>query len=83
VTPGAGFGTPIVAGLNLSTYNGGTVAEMAADAAAAGATTVSVTVGGVFVTYVVGAPDFVNAAFTANFPDGIPAGEVVLVVVSS
>jgi len=83
VTPGAGFSTEIVAGFNISQYNGGTVAQMAADAAAAGATTVSVTVEGGFLTYVVGAPAFVNAAFEANFPDGIPAGTGVLVIVGS
>jgi hypothetical protein len=82
-TPGAGFSTEIVAGFNISQYNGGTVAEMAADAAAAGATTVSVTVEGGFLTYVVGAPAFVNAAFEANFTDGIPAGTGVLVIVGS
>jgi hypothetical protein len=82
-TPGAGFSTEIVAGFNISQYNGGTVAQMAADAAAAGATTVSVTVEGGFLTYVVGAPAFVNAAFEANFTDGIPAGTGVLVIVGS
>jgi len=82
-TPGAGFATALVAGVNLTTYGGGTLAELATDAAAGGATSVSVTVAGAFLVHVVGAPDFVNAAFAANFPTGVPAGTVVLVLVSS
>lgn len=83
-TPGAGFGTALVAGVNLTTYGGGTLAQLATDATAAGATSVSVTSGGSFLVHVVGAPDFVNAAFAANFADGnVPAGTVVLVLVSS
>ncbi len=83
-TPGAGFTPDIVAGFNLTAYNGGTLSQLANDAAAAGATTVSVTVGGAFLTHVVGAPDFVNAAFAANFSDGnVPAGTQVFVIAGS
>lgn len=82
-TPGAGFTTALVAGVNLTTYGGGTLTELATDAAAANATSVSVTADGAFLVHVVGAPDFVNAAFAANFPTDVPAGTVVLVLVSS
>ena len=82
-TPGAGFADALVAGVNLTTYRGGTVLQLATDAAAAGATSVSVTSAGAFIVHVVGAPDFVNAAFAANFPDDVPSGQVVLVLVSS
>lgn len=82
-TPGAGFTDALVAGVNLTTYGGGTLVQLATDAAAAGATSVSVTSSGSFLVHVVGAPDFVNAAFAANFPSDVPAGTVVLVLVSS
>ena len=82
-SPGGGFSTALVTGVNLTTYNGGTLAQLATDAAAANATSVSVTAGGAFLVHVVGAPDFVNAAFAANFPSDVPAGTVVLVLVSS
>jgi hypothetical protein len=82
-TPGAGFTTALVVGVNLTTYGGGTVAQLGTDAAAAGATSVSVTVGGSFVVYVVGAPDFVNVDFATNFSGGVPAGTVVLVLIQS
>jgi hypothetical protein len=82
-TPGAGFTTALVTGVNLTTYGGGTVAQLGTDAAAAGATSVSVTVGGSFVVYVVGAPDFVNVDFATNFSGGVPAGTVVLVLIQS
>lgn len=83
-TPGAGFNDPLVAGVNLTSYGGGTLSQLATDAAAGGATSVSVTSGGAFLVHVVGAPDFVNAAFAANFAGGdVPAGTVVLVFVGS
>jgi hypothetical protein len=81
-TPGAGFGAALTTGVNLTTYGGGTVAQLGTDAADGGATSVSVTVEGAFIVYVVGAPAFVNQGFSDNFPDGVPAGTVVLVVVN-
>ena len=82
-TPGAGFADTLVAGVTLTTYGGGTVAQLGTDATAAGATSVSVTSGGTFIVYIVGAPDFVNQAFVDNFPSDVPAGQVVLVLVTS
>jgi len=75
-----GFATTVSTGVNLTTYGGGTVAELDADGVAAGATSISVTVDGAYVVYVVGAPEFVNAAFNAQFPTSVPNGTVVLVV---
>jgi hypothetical protein len=83
-TPGDNFDQPIVPGLTATVYSGGSVDQLAADAAAAGATSVSVTVSGQIITYVVGAPAFVNQAFVDNFTDGvIPTTQIVLVVVTS
>jgi hypothetical protein len=75
-----GFATTVSTGVNLTTYGGGTVAELDADGVAAGATSISVTVDGAYVVYVVGAPEFVNAAFNALFPTSVANGTVVLVV---
>ena len=80
VAAATGFDGTIVAGVNLTTHAGGTVTAMAADAVAAGATSVSVTSAGSFIVHVVGAPSFVNQAFTDHFTDGVPAGTVMLVV---
>ena len=80
VAAATGFDGTIVAGVNLTTHAGGTVTAMAADAVAAGATSVSVTSAGSFIVHVVGAPSFVNQAFTDHFTAGVPAGTVVLVV---
>lgn len=80
VAAATGFDGTIVAGVNLTTHAGGTVTAMAADAVAAGATSVSVTSAGSFIVHVVGAPSFVNQAFTDHFTDGVPASTVMLVV---
>lgn len=81
-TPGAGFAGTLSAGVNLTTYGGGSVEQLGTDATDAGASSVSVTVDGAFIVYVVGAPAFVNQAFTDQYPDGVPAGTVVLVLSS-
>lgn len=82
--PGTGGGTGTggftgsiaPAGVSLVVYGGGTTAQLAADAAAQGIKTISVTVGGSFQVYVVGAPAFVNA----NFPATLAANTPVIVV---
>jgi len=81
-TPAAGFAGDLSSGVNLTTYGGGTVEQLGTDAADAGATSVVVTVEGAFIVYVVGAPAFVNQAFTDQYPDGVPADTVVLVLAS-
>ena len=82
-TMGEGFAGALAPGVTLTTYGGGTVAQLEADASTAGATSVSVTDSGTFVVLVVGAPSFVNQAFNDLFSDGVPANTVVLVLVSS
>jgi len=75
-----GFAATLSTGVNLTTYGGGTVAELDADGVAAGATSISVTIDGAFIVYVVSAPEFVNAAFNAQYPTSVANGTVVLVV---
>lgn len=75
-----GFGSAIGPGVNLTTYAGGSVDQLALEASNAGANAVAVTSAGKFIVLVPGAPSFVNAAFKARFPGGVPAGTVVLVV---
>jgi hypothetical protein len=75
-----GFAATLGTGVNLTTYGGGTVAELGADGVAAGATSISVTIDGAFIVYVVSAPEFVNAAFNAQYPTSVANGTVVLVV---
>jgi hypothetical protein len=83
VTPGAGFlKDPLDVGFNITSYNGGTVDQLGSDGAAVNAVTVSFTVDGGFLVYVVGAPAFVNQDVIDAFPGGIPAGEGVIVVVA-
>lgn len=62
--------TPAPYGLTITTYTG-TLAELAADADELNLVSAWATVEGEFVGYVFGAPDFVNAAFTAEFSGGL------------
>jgi hypothetical protein len=78
-TDGAGATQVIATGTNLVLYGGGTVAELEADGLASGATSISVTVDGAYITLVIGAPAFANAAFTAQFPDGVTNGTIIQV----
>jgi uncharacterized protein YkwD len=69
-------------GVGLNVWNGGTIAQLTAAAEQGGARSIFVTVDGQLVGYVIGAPTFVNAAFSVAFPGGtVDAGTVVLVVV--
>ena len=56
----------------------GTIAQLNAAGVAAGAISISATVNGRLLTYVVGAPDFVNAEFAAAFPNGLKGVSVIL-----
>jgi hypothetical protein len=76
-----GFSITPVTGSNLGTYHGGTVEQLATDAAADNVTSVAVTVDGAYIIHVVGAPAFVNAAFATHFVDDVPAGTIVLLEV--
>jgi len=83
-TPAGGTGTfdrPIPSiGVNTAIWGGGSVSQLAAAVASAGGISVTVFVNGAPVVLIPGAPDFVNAAFNAAFPTGVPAGTIVLVV---
>lgn len=78
VPPASGFsGTVAPSGVSIVSFTG-TTAELSAAGAAANAVSVTVTVGGQSVTLVVGAPDFVNVAFSAAFPTGLKGQFVIL-----
>lgn len=65
------------AGVSIVSFTG-TTAELNAAGLAANAVTISATVNGRLRTYVVGAPDFVNAEFAAAFPNGLKDVAVIL-----
>jgi len=82
VLPG-GFSVAPVAGANLAAYGGGSLNQLESELGEAGATSVVVAVDGAFLIHIVGAPAFVNTDFATAFPDGLAAGTVVLIVVST
>ncbi len=65
---------PAASGVSLATWSGGPVEALPA------AKSYWVTVNGSYRSYTPGAPDFVNARFLALYPDGLPAGTILLVV---
>ena len=75
--PGAFVGTVSATGTSIVTFTG-TLAQLAATAAEAKAITVTATVGGKFVTHVVGAPAFVNTEFAAAFATGLTAQGLII-----
>ena len=62
----------IVEGFNLVLYEGGSIDDLDACAQGAGLAALYILDGGVWVSYILGAPDFVNAAFRELFADGVP-----------
>ena len=82
VLPG-GFSQGLVPGFNLASYGGGPLAQIQAELAEVGASSLAVSSNGAFVIHIVGAPGFVNADFASTFPDGLPAGASVLVIVAT
>ncbi|MCK9486561.1 MAG: hypothetical protein M0R73_07650 [Dehalococcoidia bacterium] len=70
-------------GVSTVVFNGGSLDDLDASAQAADLVSVWVTVNvdgvGTLIGYIVGAPDFVNAAFIAHFADGL--GEQAVIVV--
>jgi len=60
-------------GLSLVVYEGGSVADLDACAKSLGVTAIYALVEGEYVSYILGAPEFVMASFRALFPDGVPA----------
>ncbi|MQA00897.1 MAG: hypothetical protein GEU80_16515 [Dehalococcoidia bacterium] len=81
VGDGSFTGTIPSSGVALVTFNGGTVAQLAAAAQAEGVLSVSATVGGEFIVYIVGAPAFVNAEFNSTFSAGLEAGTPVILYI--
>ena len=59
-------------GFSLVVYEGGSVEELVSCAESRGIVTFYVLHEGVYVSYILGAPDFVNAGFLELFPDGLP-----------
>ena len=62
----------IVEGFSLVLYEGGSVDDLAACAANLGVGALYVLNEGTWVSYILGAPEFVNLTFRELFPDGIP-----------
>ena len=62
----------------LVTYEGGAIDALEACARRLSVTAVYAWDGNVYVSYILGAPAFVNERFVALFPDGIPAGTSVV-----
>ena len=60
-------------GFSLVVSEGGNVADLVACAEGLGVTAVYALVEGEWVSYILGAPEFVNARFRGLFPDGVPA----------
>ena len=77
---GGGFSSPISDGVNLTSYAGGSVDQLSAEALGVGASAAAITRNGKFIVLVPGAPLFVNQAFRNEFPGGIPAGTLLIVV---
>ena len=59
-------------GFSLVVFEGGSVAELVSCAETRDIVTLYMLHEGVFVSYILGAPDFVNAGFVELFPDGLP-----------
>ena len=70
-------GTIAASGVSIVSFTG-TTAQLNTAGAAQKAVSVTATVGGKMLTFVVGAPDFVNAEFNAAFPTGL-SGTLVIV----
>ena len=63
----------IAVGFSLVVYEGGSVGDLVACAGSRGVTALYALSGGEYVSYIIGAPEFVNAGFGALFADGVPA----------
>ena len=59
-------------GFSLVVYEGGSVAELVGCAESRGIVALYALHEGVYVSHILGAPDFVNAGFLELFPDGLP-----------
>ena len=62
----------IAEGFNLVVYEGGSVGELEACAEEVGLAALYALSDGVWASYIVGAPEFVNRSFRELFTDGLP-----------
>ena len=62
----------VTVGFSLVVYEGGSVDDLESCAQSRNITALYVTHEGKYAPYILGAPDFVNEAFVALFPDGLP-----------
>ena len=62
----------VAAGFSLLVYEGGGIEDLEACAASRDIAALYALVDGEYVSYILGAPELVNAAFRALFPDGVP-----------
>ena len=63
----------VAVGFSLVVYEGGSIEELVGCAESRGIVAFYVLHEGVYVSYILGAPDFVNAGFVELFPDGLPS----------
>ena len=63
----------LAAGYSLVLFSGGSVEELAAAAEARGASVVYARIRGLWFSYFLSGPDFLNQSFQAMFKDGVPA----------
>ena len=68
----SGLHGAVAAGFSLVVYEGGGVDELEACARSRDVTALYALSEGDFVSYILGAPDFVNARFVELFADGLP-----------
>ena len=59
-------------GFNLMLYEGGSIDDLEACAEGVGLAALYVLNGGIWVSYILGAPEFVNTAFRELFTDSLP-----------
>ena len=62
----------VAVGFRLVVYEGGSIAELVSCAESRGIVALYALHGGAYVSYILGAPDFVNAGFRELFADGLP-----------
>ena len=60
-------------GFSLVVFEGGSIEELVSCAKSRGIVALYALHEGVYLPYILGAPDFVNAAFLELFPDGLPS----------
>ena len=63
----------VAVGFSLVVYEGGSVDELVSCAESRGIVALYALHEGVYVSHILGAPDFVNAGFVELFPDGLPS----------